>query len=61
MSKQKFKIINWPAYNNALRQRGSLTVWLDEYAIAEWTDSLIFISVLLHYFGCFQTLIHFSH
>ncbi|ECI0838820.1 IS5 family transposase [Salmonella enterica subsp. diarizonae] len=39
MSKQKFKITNWSAYNNALRQRGSLTVWLDESAIAAWTDN----------------------
>ncbi|MDF7679132.1 IS5 family transposase [Enterobacteriaceae bacterium ESL0689] len=39
MAKQKFKITNWNAYNNALRQRGSLTIWLDEAAIAAWTDS----------------------
>lgn len=39
MAKQKFKINNWPAYNKALRQRGSLTVWLDESAIAAWNDS----------------------
>ena len=39
MAKQKFKITNWPTYNKALRQRGSLTVWLDESAIAAWTDS----------------------
>lgn len=39
MAKQKFKITNWPAYNKALRQRGSLTVWLDESAVAAWTDS----------------------
>lgn len=39
MAKQKFKITNWSAYNNALRQRDSLTVWLDESAIAAWTDS----------------------
>lgn len=39
MAKQKFKITNWSAYNNALRQRGSLTVWLDESAIAAWTNS----------------------
>ncbi|KAB7490290.1 hypothetical protein DN614_21390 [Klebsiella michiganensis] len=25
MAKQKFKITNWPTYNKALRQRGSLT------------------------------------
>ncbi|MEY4475632.1 MAG: hypothetical protein RL248_1399 [Pseudomonadota bacterium] len=40
MAKQKFKITNWPAYNNALRQRGSLTVWLDESAIAAWTENM---------------------
>ncbi len=39
MAKQKFKITNWSTYNKALRQRGSLTVWLDESAIAAWTDS----------------------
>lgn len=39
MAKQKVKITHWSAYNNALRQRGSLTVWLDESAIAAWTDS----------------------
>ncbi|MCD1125614.1 IS5 family transposase [Jinshanibacter sp. LJY008] len=38
MAKQKFKITNWSAYNKALRQRGSLTIWLDESAIATWTD-----------------------
>ncbi|WP_447307374.1 transposase, partial [Escherichia coli] len=38
MAKQKFKITNWSAYNKALRQRGSLTIWLDESAIAAWTD-----------------------
>ncbi|EAA8667818.1 IS5 family transposase [Salmonella enterica] len=41
MSKQKFKITNWSAYNNALRQRGSLTLWLDESAIAAWTDNAL--------------------
>lgn len=39
MAKQKFKITNWPSYNKALRQRGSLTVWLDESAIAAWTEN----------------------
>lgn len=39
MSKQKFKITNWPANNNALSQRGSLTVRPDESAIAAWTDN----------------------
>lgn len=40
MAKQKFKITNWSAYNNTLRQYGSLMVWLDESAIAAWTDSV---------------------
>ncbi|EAA8386659.1 IS5 family transposase [Salmonella enterica] len=39
MSRQKFKITNWSAYNNALSQRGSLTVRPDESAIAAWTDN----------------------
>lgn len=39
MAKQKFKITNWPTYNKALRQRGSLTVWLNESVIAAWTDN----------------------
>lgn len=39
MAKQKYKITNWPAYNNALRQRGSLTLWLDNSAVAAWTAS----------------------
>jgi len=39
MAKQTFKITNRAANNKALRQRGSLTVWLDESAIAAWTDS----------------------
>ncbi len=25
----QYKITNWSAYNEALRQRGSLTVWFD--------------------------------
>ncbi|MGG2143695.1 IS5 family transposase [Symbiopectobacterium sp. RP] len=38
MAKQNFKITNWPSYNKALKQCGSLTVWLDESAIAAWTE-----------------------
>src|SRR5687768_8863758 len=29
-------VTNWAAYNEALRQRGSLTVWFTEDAIAAW-------------------------
>ncbi len=39
MAKKKLKITNWPAYNNSLKQRGSLTVWLDDSAIAASTES----------------------
>jgi len=35
--KQTFKVTNWPAYDASLRQRGSLTVWFNEKAIAAWT------------------------
>src|SRR4051794_31884800 len=34
--KQKRKVTNWAAYDASLRQRGSLTVWLSEEAIAAW-------------------------
>src|SRR4051812_3750803 len=34
--KQKHKVTNWPAYDASLRQRGSLTVWFTDEAIAAW-------------------------
>jgi hypothetical protein len=34
--KQRHKITNWSAYDAALRQRGSLTVWFSQEAIAAW-------------------------
>src|SRR3954470_10311656 len=34
--RQKRKVTNWPAYDASLRQRGSLTVWVTEEAIASW-------------------------
>src|SRR6202021_156900 len=34
--KQRHRVTNWPAYDAALRQRGSLTVWFSEAAIAAW-------------------------
>src|SRR3954471_3763348 len=34
--KQRRKVTNWPAYDASLRQRGSLTVWFSEEAIAAW-------------------------
>ena len=34
--KQRHKVTNWAAYDRAMRQRGSLTVWFTEAAIAAW-------------------------
>src|SRR3982751_6044856 len=34
--KQRRKVTNWAEYDAALRQRGSLTVWFSEEAIAAW-------------------------
>jgi hypothetical protein len=34
--KQRHRVTNWAAYDAALRQRGSLTVWLSDEVIAAW-------------------------
>jgi transposase len=34
--KQRYRITNWAEYDAALGQRGSLTVWFSEEAIAAW-------------------------
>jgi hypothetical protein len=34
--KQRYRVTNWRAYDASLRQRGSLTVWFTEEAIAAW-------------------------
>jgi Transposase DDE domain len=34
--KAVYRIRNWAAYNKALVRRGSLTVWVDEVALAAW-------------------------
>jgi DDE family transposase len=36
IARQKHKVTNWPAYDASLRQRGSLTVWFTDEAIAAW-------------------------
>ena len=36
MGKAKHKISNWQQYNQALVNRGSLTVWMDDEAIRQW-------------------------
>jgi transposase len=34
--RQRYKVTNWPAYEAGLRQRGSLTVWFTDEAVAAW-------------------------
>src|ERR671917_740623 len=34
--KQRYGVTNWAEYDASLRQRGSLTVWFSEEAIASW-------------------------
>src|SRR4051812_16746794 len=34
--RQRHRATNWPAYDASLRQRGSLTVWFTDEAIAAW-------------------------
>jgi hypothetical protein len=34
--KQRHRVTNWAAYDAALRQRGSLTVWFTDAAVAAW-------------------------
>ena len=35
--KTKYRVANWPAYNQALVRRGDVTVWVSAEAIAAWT------------------------
>jgi hypothetical protein len=34
--RQKRRVLNWAEYDASLRQRGSLTIWFSEDAIANW-------------------------
>jgi hypothetical protein len=36
IAKQKRKVTNWARYDASLRQRGNLTVWFTDEAIAAW-------------------------
>ena len=35
--KTKYRVANWPAYNQALVRRGDVTVWVSAEATAAWT------------------------
>ncbi len=34
--KTKYRVSNWPEYERGLRDRGDVTIWLSEEAIAAW-------------------------
>ena len=36
--KKQYRIRNWRSYNAALKQRGSLTFWIDDEVIAGWLN-----------------------
>ena len=36
MSKDKYKVTNWSSYNAGLKQRGSLTLWVDTEVAFNW-------------------------
>lgn len=36
MSKDKYKVGNWKQYNEGLKQRGNITVWISEDALQQW-------------------------
>ena len=36
--KTQYRIRNWSKYNSALKQRGSLTFWIDDEVLAEWLN-----------------------
>ncbi len=35
--KKKYRVSNWDEYERGLRNRGDVTIWLSEEAIAAWT------------------------
>ena len=35
-AKARYKVINWKEYNEALRRRGDLRIWISEAAIEHW-------------------------
>ena len=37
--KQKYRVINWSEYEQSLRNRGNLTIWLSPTAIKSWTSA----------------------
>lgn len=38
MSKDKYKVKNWAIYNEGLKKRGSITIWLEEDVVNQWKE-----------------------
>lgn len=36
INKKQYRVKNWTEYNESLKQRGSLHVWIDEEALSKW-------------------------
>ena len=37
-SKDKYKIVNWKAYNKSLEKRGDFNIWIEDSVVREWRD-----------------------
>ncbi len=46
IARQKFKVMNCSAYNESLRQRGDLTIWVSEAAACMWSAASPNIRIL---------------
>jgi hypothetical protein len=40
--KPRYRVMNWPEYNAALKRRGRLTVWFSDEAISAWRPAALF-------------------
>ncbi|MBF0298620.1 MAG: transposase [Oligoflexia bacterium] len=40
-NKSKYLIMNWKEYDNALKNRGSLTIWFSDDAVSAWSPLTI--------------------
>ena len=38
LRKGKYKLTNWSEYNNSLKNRGDITLWLSEEALENWIE-----------------------
>lgn len=36
MDKKSYRVRNWGEYNKALKQRGSITFWINEKTVSKW-------------------------